>query len=128
MFGFFDKGITWNKGMQLFNAAAFSVALYNLVTDPEAHVAELGLDLVTHAYSLWCLNDNPGFEHQMGGYSINVLRMGDIYRGVVSGVTSVPLLINAADAIGHLLTAGSILLNGSSDKDDNKQTTAARPM
>jgi hypothetical protein len=128
MFGFFDKGITWNKGMQLFNAAAFTLALYNLATDPEAHAAELGLDLVTHAYSLWCLNDNPSFGNQIGGYSINVLRVGDIYRGIVSGVTSVPLLINAADAVGHLLTAGSILFNGSSDKDDNKQTTAPTPM
>lgn len=126
MFGFFDKGITWNKGMQLFNSAAFSVALYRLVSDPEATVAELGLDLVTHAYNIWCLNDNPGFEHQFIGYSVNMLRIGEVYSGVVSGVTTLPLLVSAIDTLGHLINAGSILLNGPTDTDVNNHTPGAQ--
>ncbi len=117
MFGFFEKSMTWNKGMQLFNAAAFSVALYNLITDPEAKAAELGLDLVTHAYSLWCLQDNPGFKNQLAGPAVNLVRLGEIYGGVMSGITQIPLLVSTVDAIGHLLNAGSILMNSEKKED-----------
>jgi hypothetical protein len=120
MFGFFDKGISWTHGMQLYNATIISLAAYSLVTDPEGKAAELGLALVTHAYSMYCLNEKVGFGTKIFGAGANLFRMGAIYAGITSGCSNASLAMQAMSACGNILNMGTLLFADTPEDDAAK--------
>lgn len=120
MFGFFDKGISWTQGMQLYNAAVISVAAYSLITDPQGKVADLGLALCTHAFSTYCLNETTGFGAKLLGVGGNLFRLGAIYAGVTSGCTNASWTLNALSACASALNSTTLLFCDRSDEDDAK--------
>ncbi|KTD42424.1 hypothetical protein [Legionella quateirensis] len=120
MFGFFDKGSSWTQGMQLYNVTIISLAAYSLVTNPEGKVAELGLALVTHAYSMYSLNETNGFGTRILGAGANLFRMGAIYAGITSGCSNASWALQAMCACGNLLNMGTLLFDDKSEDDGAK--------
>ena len=125
MFGFFSKSSILTQGMQLYNATIISVAAYSLVTNPEGRVAELGLALVTHAYSMYSLNVTNGFGIRILGTGANLFRMGAIYAGITSGCSNASWTLQAMCACANLLNMGTLLFD---DKSENNKATPANKL
>lgn len=109
MFGLFNTNSRWKCGIQVVNLAALSLATYDLITNPEASLAEVGFDVLVHAASFLSLKNNADTLGAFITSGLNMARFGAIYAGVTSGCTGVPLLLNGVDAVNHLVTSGAVL-------------------
>lgn len=83
--------------MQLCNIVAMGAATYELMTNPEASVAEMGFAMATYLASHAALRDRAGVFSDIGSVGINCMRLGAIYASTTSGVSSLPLWTNAVD-------------------------------
>lgn len=124
MFGLFNTRSRLNLGLQVANLAALSLATYDLITNPQSKLSELGLDIVVHAANFLCLSENADALSGFLVSQLNVLRVGSIYAGVTSGCTGVPLLLNGVDAANHLLTGGTLLFGNDDELAANSQRPA----
>ncbi|MDI9818140.1 MULTISPECIES: hypothetical protein [unclassified Legionella] len=99
----FNQRSVCSAALQVANIAAITAAAGKLLTDPEASVSEFGLDILTHVVSYMALGDNADALTVIGAGYVNAARMGAIYAGLASGVSSVPLAVNIVDGLVHLM-------------------------
>ncbi|KTC81628.1 hypothetical protein [Legionella brunensis] len=108
----FNRKSIVSGGMQVVNLVAFGGAAYNLLTNPEASVAEFGLDMLVHGVSYFALSDTANLLTTTGSSFINTVRLGAIYAGMTTlGCSEVPGAALAVDAVLHLSNTVVPLLN-----------------
>ncbi|CEK10009.1 hypothetical protein [Legionella hackeliae] len=90
-----------HAALQVVNLAAFGAATYALLTDPNATIAEFGLDAAVHLISYFGLSDPASLACEVSASSANLIRLGAIYAGVTSGSTSAPDVANMIDTLVH---------------------------
>jgi hypothetical protein len=109
---FFNGSNYWKMGMQAFNFAAFSLAIFDQMTNPKAKLSENGLDMFVHAMSFLSLHENASFLRRLVTSGSNMIRLGAIYAAVTSDCSdssTTPVGILFLDALGHLITAGTLI-------------------
>lgn len=99
-------------GTQVFNFAAFALATYDQMTNPNAKLSENGLDMFVHAMSFLSLHENVSFLRRLVTSGSNMIRLGAIYAAVTSDCSdssATPVALLFVDALGHLMTAGTLI-------------------
>ena len=81
---FFNGSNYWKMSMQVFNFAAFSLATYDQMTNPNAKLSENGLDMFVHAMSFLSLHENASFLKRLVTSGANMMRLGASYAAVTS--------------------------------------------
>ncbi len=118
MFGFFNTQSKVRAGAQIYNAAAFSLATYALMTDPTKY-GVLGFDMLVHAASYVCLQNDSGSVQDFSSYTLNMIRVGAVFAGLGSGTSNVQFGLALADAAGHTVNALASLFLGSKDESES---------
>ncbi|ASQ46623.1 hypothetical protein [Legionella clemsonensis] len=107
----FNSKNRFYAGLQVVNLAALGAAGFTLLTNPEASLAEFGLDALTHALSYVALSDSQSLVAEFGSTAVNLIRLGAIYAGMTTaGCSEVPVAVAAVDALVHLVNSGASLI------------------
>ncbi|WED42119.1 hypothetical protein [Legionella cardiaca] len=108
----FNRNSIVKGSLQVVNLIAFGAATYNLLTNPDAGIAEFGLDLFVHGASYFALSDSVSLLGKTSNGFINAVRLGAIYTGLTSvGCSEVPLAAAAADSVVHFANMVAPILN-----------------
>ncbi|QDP72441.1 hypothetical protein FOG18_07655 [Legionella israelensis] len=121
--GFFNRENRFRTAMQIYNLSIASLALYNLLTDPEASFAELGPDIIIHVTSAISYQSSELGFTDIGSAALNFFRIGSIYTGVSSGCSSVSTDLNLADVGNHMANILTSIFAVNSEKEDNSETS-----
>ena len=109
MFGIFDNGYKWKTGLRVYNAMAIVIASYDLLTNPSASFGTVSTDVFIHLMTWYGLSKNLSAGSDLLLSWANLIETGVILGvGVASGETTVSLVLRTADAIGHVLNAGTL--------------------
>lgn len=123
---FFSK----SKGtatLQTLNLAAMAVALYELGTNPDASIFEVGADVFVHGATVLTLREDGHFLEGLGSFSLNMMRVGGILHSLALGCTSFPKVALASDFVLHLLGAAfNLVIACGEESNKNTLSTAAK--
>lgn len=122
--GFFNQENGWRKAMQAYNYFVASVALYDLVTNPEK-VYELAPDILIHLYTGYTYRGSNSGLADLGSMALNMSRLGSIYSGMTTACTSLSAAVNLADVANHLLNVGTSLLTDGRDSPTEENEPSA---
>ena len=121
MIGFFHQTNQWRRALQIYNTLAFTIAAYELVNNPAASIYEVGADMLIHLATCYSLGKDASAPSELGWGAVNLMRIGAIYAGVTSGISAFSSPLNALDAVGHLLNAGTLIFDDEGVRPESTQ-------
>ena len=108
MLGFFNlinKRSGYAQSLQAYNSLLMVYSIFNYFTNPNATWDEQLVEAFLNAMTVCTLRETASAGEAVITAAANLIGLGGVLRGVTSGSTSMPLMMNTLEGLLHFVSA-----------------------